>query len=111
MIVFIAGPYRAASAWAIEMHVRSAEHLALDVWRSGHVAICPHAMTRYYQGALPDDVWLPGIRQILGRCDCVLLASGWEGSAGTLMEIDVAKEHGLPVFKSLSDLLVAADPF
>ena len=98
MIVFVIGPYRADSAWEIEQNVRRAEEVALDVWRAGHVALCPHSMTRYYHDALPDEVWLEGMRRLLGRCDGVILLGGYEASKGSLLELGVADEMGLPVW-------------
>jgi len=98
MIVFIIGPYRADSAWEREQNIRRAEEVALDVWKAGHVALCPHSMTRYYQDALPDDVWLTGMRRLLMACEAVVLVPGWSKSAGSSLEIDVAEERGIPVF-------------
>lgn len=53
-VIYIAGPFRGPDSWAIEQNVRAAEALALEVWRMGAVAYCPHAMTRFYQGAAPE---------------------------------------------------------
>jgi len=103
-VVYVAGPFRADNAWEIEQNIRRAEALALEVWRAGHAAVCPHANNRFYQGAAPDDVWLKGDLAILERCDAVLLVKGWEGSKGTLQEIDHAEEYGVPVFKTLDRL-------
>ena len=103
-LVFIAGPYRGASAWEIEQNVRRAEALALEVWRLGAVAVCPHAMTRYYQDALPDDVWLRGMLELLGACHAVLLVPGWAESSGTRAEVARADTLGLHVFQGLAAL-------
>jgi len=104
LVVYIAGPYRAPSAWAIEQNVRRAEELALEVWRMGHVALCPHSMTRYYQGALPDAVWLEGTLELLRRCDRVLVAEGWGESEGSRVEIAEAHRLGMPVHSRLCEI-------
>ena len=104
MIVFVIGPYRADSAWEIEQNVRRAEEVALRVWEAGHVALCPHAMTRYYQDALPDDVWLSGMRKLMMRCDSVLALDGWEGSEGSMLELDLAEEIGFPIFTEVEQI-------
>jgi len=104
MLIYVAGPYRAASAWAIELNVRVAEFAALEVWRLGHVAVCPHAMTRYYQGALPDDVWLEGLLELMRRCDAVLMVGDWRSSTGSVAERTEAERLGLPVFEYLGDV-------
>ena len=104
MIVFIVGSYRGASAWKIEQNIRRAESVALDVWKAGHVAVCAHAMTRYYQDELPADVWLSGIRRIMARCDAVLAIPGWLQSEGSVLEVAVAREHGLPIYYGAGQL-------
>lgn len=106
-VVYIAGPFRAESAWGVEQNIRRAEELALEVWRTGKAAaICPHTNTRFFQGATPDDdVWLKGDIEILHRCDAVLLTPDWERSSGARAERKVAQEAGIPVFHNLAGLL------
>lgn len=38
-------------------------------------------------------------------CDAMVLTPGWQKSPGTLVEIERAKELGIPVFKSLDELI------
>jgi len=103
-VIYIAGPFRGSSSWDIERNVRRAEELALQVWKAGFTAICPHANTRFYQGVLPDDAWLDGDLAILGRCDAVLLTPDWRESAGATAERAFAIQRGIPVFGSLIEL-------
>jgi len=103
-IIYIAGPFRGPSNWAIVQNIRRAERLALEVWAMGHVALCPHLNTRNFQDALPDWVWLLGDLSLVTRCDGVLLAHNWEKSKGSVGEMKHAMLHGIPVFRSLSEL-------
>ena len=103
-IIYVAGPFRGENSWEMEQNIRRAETLALEVWRMGVAAICPHANTRFYQGAAPDNVWLEGDLEMVRRCDAVLLVEGWEKSTGTLGEIKEADAAGIPVFKTLAEL-------
>lgn len=103
-VIYIAGPYRAPNAWEIEQNIRRAEALALEVWKLGAVAICPHANTRYFQGAAPDEVWLRGDLEILRRCDAVLLTPDWERSMGAREEVMRAHAECLPVLHSIEEL-------
>ena len=105
-LVYIAGPFRADTAWQIECNVRKAEELSLMVWRLGAACICPHTNTRFFDGAAPDEVWLDGYIEILKRCDAVLLVGGseWKSSRGTRYEINKAEELGLPVFTEIAFL-------
>lgn len=103
-VVYVAGPFRARTPFAIEKNVRRAEELALTVCALGAVALCPHTMYRFYQGQFQDRYWLDAGLELLRRCDAVILVDGWESSAGTKAEIDAARLYGLPVFGHLEDL-------
>ena len=102
LVVYIAGPFRASNAWDIECNIRRAETLALEIWRAGAAAICPHTNTRYFQGAAPDKVWLAGTLAIMARCDAVLLTKEWMDSEGARKEFMKAQQLGIPVFVECS---------
>lgn len=89
----------------MELNIREAETLALEVWRAGAACICPHTNTRFYQGTAPDDVWLDGDISILLRCDAVLCTPRWHSSEGAKREVAVAVAKGIPVFFSLGRLV------
>lgn len=104
-VVYICGPFRAASHWGIVQNVRKAEALALKVWQAGMVALTPHLNTANFQGAAPDGVWLAGDLELLRRCDAVLLVEGWPNSEGAKVEVDYARDRNIPIFESLSLLV------
>jgi len=97
-VVYVAGPFRAATAWEIEQNVRAAEVVALRVWRAGAVALCPHANSRHYHGDAADELFIEGTLELLRRCDAILLVEGWERSTGARGERVEAERLGLPVF-------------
>lgn len=103
-VVYIAGPFRGPSAWDIEENIRRAERLALEVWRMGAAALCPHTNTRFFQGAADDSVWLDGDLELLARCDAVLMTPDWHRSSGARAEEEFARKRGIPVFYE-SDIL------
>ena len=70
----------------------------------GHVALCPHSMTRFYQGVLPDEVWLEGTLELLRRCDAALFLEGWEQSEGSRAEMDEADRLRVAVLYDLAGL-------
>ena len=110
-VVYVAGPFRGPSHWAIAENIRNAERLALDVWRAGAACICPHANTAHFQDAAPDSVWLAGDLALLARCDAVVMTPDWERSAGAMAEHAFAADKGIPVFytvAALKDWLAAA---
>jgi hypothetical protein len=103
-VVFIAGPYRAATVRGIVENIRRAEAVAIEVWKLGAAALCPHLCTALFDGVMPDEVWLNGALELLRRCDAVVLVHGWSYSQGTLNEITAAQGLGLPVFDDLAKL-------
>lgn len=103
--VYVAGPFRADSAWGIEQNIRRAENLALKVWEAGFPCVCPHTNTRFFQGALPDETWLAGDLAILKRQDAILMCEGWEKSSGAKIELEWAREYHLPIFFSVEELI------
>jgi len=104
-IIYIAGPFRASNDWDRENNIRRAEGLALEVWRAGFAALCPHCNTRFFNGAAPDDIWLNGDLAMLKRCDALLTTPDWERSSGAKAEVAFAKTWEIPVFYSLNVLV------
>jgi hypothetical protein len=104
VVVYIAGPFRAPSAWGIEQNIRTAEKAALAVWRMGAAALCPHTNTRFFQGAAPDEIWLKGDLELLSRCDAVLMVGAWQQSVGATAELEAARRRGMPIFYTLDAL-------
>lgn len=95
---YVAGPFRGANSWEMEENIRRAERLALEVWKLGAACICPHSNTRFYQGAAPDNVWLDGDLEMLGRCDFIVMTPDWTRSEGARGEHQFALDNGLAVF-------------
>ena len=62
MICFIAGPYRADTPEGVTENIAQARKVALDVWRAGHVALCPHLNSAHMEDDLRnnEDAWLQG---------------------------------------------------
>ncbi len=103
-VIYLAAPFRALTPWRIAENVRRAERLALSVWKLGAACLCPHGNTQHFQGECPDQVWLDGDLELMGRCDAVLMGEGWEDSIGAMWEREVALKGGMPVFANLDDL-------
>jgi len=98
-LVYIAGPYRAATAWEVEANIRRAEEVAYRVARCGALPVCPHANSRgYFQGCAPDEFWLRGYLALLERLDALFLIDGGRASDGSVAEVGRAMDRGLPIF-------------
>ena len=106
-VVYVAGPLRGGNLWEMELNIRRAEALALEVWKMGAAAICPHAMNRFYFGALGkmgDQTFLDGDFEIITRCDVILFTEDWMDSTGAIMEHKVARKEGIPMVFDLDEL-------
>ena len=103
-IAYVAGPFRAENYWLQERNIRLAEEAALELWKMGLAVICPHANTRFFQGAAPDELWLAGDLEIMKRCDFVLMVGAWTASEGAKKEHEKALAWGIPIFYSTVEL-------
>jgi len=96
--IYVAGPFRADSAWGIEQNIRRAEVLGLEIVKMGGCPIIPHTMYRFFQGALPDEVWLDCGLALLEPCHAIVCARGWIDSTGTRGELARARALQMPAF-------------
>lgn len=104
IIVYIIGPFRASTTWAVEQNVRRAEELALQVVDAGAMPLCPHTNTRFFHGIGPDAFWLEGTLELLRRSDAAITVDGWERSTGSKGEVGEADRLGLPMFHAIPPL-------
>jgi len=109
-IVYIAGPYRATTEYGVYRNIQEAERVALEVWKAGYAAICPHKNTAFFGGACPDSVWLEGDLEILRRCDAVLMLTGSSSSQGATAELSEALRIKKPYFFSVADMIERLPP-
>ena len=108
-VIYIAGPFRAQTSWQIELNIHQAKCAAFEIWKVGHVAICPHANSGDFAGEPFEDSVLAGYREVVRRCDAVLLLPGWEASIGSLRERETAKDSNVPIFYHMDDLMEFLD--
>jgi hypothetical protein len=104
MTIYLAGPFRAASVSQMGAHVLTAQAAALEVIRLGHLPYTPHAALGWAYGHIHE---LDADRindAFLLMCEAVLLLPGWGQSAGSRRELELAKDRGLLVFRSLAEV-------
>lgn len=109
-VIYIAGPYRAATAEGVRLNIATARKVGTLAALKGWSPLIPHSNTGELDGVLPldDDWWLAATLELMCRCDAVLLCPGWQLSEGTLAEIATAERMGLPVYYTDADLPEAA---
>lgn len=111
-VIYIGGPFRSvcangrSNAWGVQSNVMRALALALEVWKRGAAALCPHSNTMFFQDAdgVGDDVWLKGDIELLSRCDAILLTDNWRQSSGARAEVAWCEQRLMPVLYTLEDL-------
>ena len=111
--IYIAGPYSADNVITVLGNMRRGMMLATKVFKAGFAPFCPHLdfhyslMVRDEEDFTVNDYYEYSMAW-LEVSDAVLLLSNWEGSKGTMVEVDRAYELGIPVFGRL-EALVAWD--
>lgn len=98
-LVYIAGPFRGPSNWAVCENVRAAERIGLEVAKLGAFPVIPHANTAHFDGLLTAQFWLDGTMALLRRCDAIVMVPGWERSQGSCHEYADARDRDVPVFE------------
>ena len=96
-LVYVAGPYRGKDWAEIENNIQHAKAASIRLWKQGYSVFCPHLNTAHFDGLVPDDTFLAGDIEILGRCDCIFMLKNWQDSAGSRAEYQYAIEHRLEV--------------
>jgi hypothetical protein len=99
--VYVAGPY---SGGDTAVNVRTAIIAANQLRDRRFAPFVPH-LTHFWHLVCPRDYedWLDLDNQFLPCCDCVLRLPG--ESSGADKEVELARSLGLPVYKSICDLL------
>jgi hypothetical protein len=110
-LIYVAGAYSAKTAYQVELNIDIAKHLAIEVWRQGAAAICPHTNSAHFEGAASGDAFIEGTLEMMRRCDAVLVAPNWDSSVGTRGEIKEAERLGIPVFYNVDALCAWLDTF
>lgn len=103
MIVYLAGPIRPKGEQTLRGNIALAKSIALELWAKGFNVFCPAANSDLPSEAahdlnLPDHRWLNFDLEMLSHCDAMVIAPGWQESAGVAGEILYASEHDIPIY-------------
>ena len=99
--VYIAGPYTRGDC---VQNVRRAILVADRLATQGFVPFIPH-LSHFWHFLCPHEIqfWYDLDLAWLRKCDCLLRLSG--DSMGANLEVTVAREHGIPVYWTVPELL------
>lgn len=105
MIIYISGKYSDENSEKIRKNIQLAKKHAVEIWKKGFVAICPHLNTENFEEHcdLDWDIYIKGDKEILSKCDAIVMLYNWIDSKGAKVERDFALELQIPVFYSHQD--------
>lgn len=109
-LIYVAGPFSGEDRAAVERNIEQAQLLGVEVAEKlGHLGaapIVPHANTSHpaYERVQPYEFWIEATKELLHRCDAVLMHPSWYLSSGSRGEELEAFHCGIPVFYQLGTL-------
>jgi Domain of unknown function (DUF4406) len=105
-LVYVAGPFTGATRDAVEANIAAAVETGLEVARIGACPVIPHSNTAHptFEDLQDYEWWIDATAKMLTKCDALITTPNWEHSRGARGEVLLARERGIPVFHSLSDL-------
>ncbi len=109
--IYIGGAYNADNIVDALNNMRKGMRLGTKVLLRGYCPFVPwfdyhfQLNIREWEKLTIDDYYRYSFGW-LEVSDALLLVPGWEESKGTLMEIEYAREHDIPIFYDIKDLEV-----
>lgn len=99
-LIFVCGPYRADTDNERRANIEAARTVAVEVWRKGHYALCPHTNSAWMSGVCDEQQFLDGAMEMLRRCDAIVVVRGG-ASKGMQREL---REAGIAKLKLYTDI-------
>ena len=109
-LIYIAGPYRAATEHEIWLHIEAARAKAIELMRLGYGVIVPHMNTAHLGGAVPDEQFVEQGMEMARRSDAVFLLVNWKKSSGSRAEYNAALTANVPLYEDVGTLLADVPP-
>ena len=95
--VYIAGPIADKDPRVVDDNINRAVEFAGQFLDLGWSVIVPHSMYSPLRGSKSRRVFLESDFEMVRRADAIFLCPGWENSAGTLEEIEVAEQSNTEI--------------
>lgn len=114
MLILIAGPYRSGTnddPVLMQQNLERLESLTLPLFRLGHVPMIGEwvalpllklAGSNHPGDAAYEEILYPVAHRLLDKCDAVLRIEG--ASKGADEDVRIARERGLPVYYSITEV-------
>lgn len=97
-VVYVAGKFRASTAWQIAENVREAERWALRIAAAGAQPLCPQANNAHFHGTMTEQFWIDGALAMLAKCDAAVFIPNWLESPGACEEHLFCGKHRIQHF-------------
>lgn len=101
-IIYVAGPYTKGD---VALNVKKAMEVSTELIKNGFIPYCPH-LCHFLHIHEPQsyETWMEIGMAFLDKCDAMIRIPG--ESSGSDREVERAKELKIPVFYSVSHLLL-----
>lgn len=121
-LIYIAGPYTPVThdvnghaqphfpvAYNVRLAAETAHAVVGSFAQAGIFPVTPHMNTAFFEETHPDvpaEYWLDGTRELMLKCDAVLLINhpALDTSAGTRAEVVAALNANIPVYTSIEEV-------
>jgi len=105
--VYVAGKYSADNVIDVLHNIREGVKVSAFLIKKGYAPFCAwldHQFS-FYEDISVEQYYQYSIA-FLKVCDCMLVLPDWQKSKGTAKEIRIAKSLKIPVYYSISDLVI-----
>lgn len=100
-VVYLASRYSDPDPQVMRENVRQAGKIAHGIMKKGYAVISPvnNSDWRGKEAEFSHETWLEMDKQLLKRCDMLVLGYNWENSVGCREERKFAEENNIPVIE------------
>lgn len=105
MKIYVAGKYSADNIIDVLHNIREGTKISARLIKMGHSPFCPWLdyQFSFYEDISVEEYYEYSI-DFLKVCDVILVLPDYEKSKGTLKEIGLAEDIGIPVYYSINEL-------
>ena len=103
-VVYVAGPYSAATKREVRDNISEAIEVASHIRMAGYSAIVPHLESLHNEECISEKAWLEHGLALLRRCSAVVDFRKGRRSAGAENECCLARTLGIPIVTSVGAL-------